>query len=534
MEHEFWIDKVAKEIIEREEKLKRRIRPIRVECGIGASGIPHLGSIADAIRAYGVALALEDLGIKSKLIAFSDDRDGLRKVPLGLPNWLEKELAKPVTDIKDPFECHSSYGEHMSSLLIGALEKLGVEFKFMSGTKVYKKGLLNEQIHKLLMNGDKVGEIIEKLTGQTKYKEMLPYFPVCENCGKIYTTRVLTVFPKEHRLLYICDQSFHGKNKNTGKEIVVKGCGYEGEKSYFNADGKLSWKGEFAARWAALKISFEAYGKDIADSVKVNDAICREILGFEPPLHVMYEMFLDKSGRKISKSVGNVFTPQVWLRYGSPESLALLMFKRFIGTRELDVTDIPTYMNEVDRLERIYFGLEKIENEKELKNLKRLFEYIHFLNPPKKPGLQVQYSTMVEIARILPKKRQLDFTIKKLKEFKIIEKLTPKLKIQVKQRLEFAKNWLEDFEKLEKIEITLKENEKEAIKNLISAIKSEKDGEKLQAKIFEIARAHQIAPSEFFKILYKILLGKESGPRLGPYLIEIGKKVAIEKLKEVL
>jgi lysyl-tRNA synthetase class 1 len=248
----------------------------------------------------------------------------------------------------------------------------------------------------------------------------------------------------------------------------------------------------------------------------------------------MYEMFLDKSGKKISKSVGNVFTPQVWLRYGSPQSLALLMFKRFIGTRELDVSDIPTYMNEVDRLERIYFGLERIENERELKNLRRLFEYIHFLNPPKKLGLQVQYSTMVEVAKILPKKQQLNFAIKKLKEFGIIKKFTPELKLQIKERLEFAKNWLEDFEKPKKIEIILKENEKEAIKKLIAAIESEEDGERLQTKIFEIARANQIPSSEFFKTLYKILLGTESGPRLGPYLIEMGKKVAIKKLKEVL
>ena len=117
--------------------------------------------------------------------------------------------------------------------------------------------------------------------------------------------------------------------------------GYEGEADITKGEGKLTWKGEFAARWKALDIRFEAYGKDIADSVKINDRICREVLCFEPPSHAKYEMFLDKGGKKISKSAGNVFTPQVWFRYGSPQSLLLLMLKRFVGTRTLDVSDIP-------------------------------------------------------------------------------------------------------------------------------------------------------------------------------------------------
>ena len=122
------------------------------------------------------------------------------------------------------------------------------------------------------------------------------------------------------------------------------------------AKRKLTWKSEFAARWRALDIRFEAYGKDIADSVRINDRICREVLEFEPPSHAAYEMFLDKGGKKISKSAGNVFTPQVWFNYGSPQSLLLLMLKRFVGTRSLDVSDIPAYMNEMDALEDVYFG----------------------------------------------------------------------------------------------------------------------------------------------------------------------------------
>ncbi|MEM5794490.1 MAG: lysine--tRNA ligase [Candidatus Aenigmatarchaeota archaeon] len=529
--YEFWIDRIARQIVEREEKLKRKLKVLRTESGLGASGFPHLGSFGDVIRQYGVTLGLRDLGFKSEFIAYSDDRDGLRKVPLTMPNWLEDYIGVPVTDIPDPFKCHSSYGEHMSSLLIEAIEKAGIDYTFQSGTENYRKGVLDKEIEQILLNAEKIGRIVKDLLGQEKFVEMLPYFPVCEKCGKIYTTRAYQLIPEEHKVLYVCDQQFVGKNLNTGKEIIVKGCGYKGEASYFKGNGKLSWKGEFAARWKTLGIVFEAYGKDIHDSVRVNDTICREVLGFEPPLHIVYEMFLEKGGKKISKSYGNVFTPQVWFRYGSVQSLILLMFKRFEGTRELDVTDIPKYMDELSKLERIYFGLEKVENERDLTNAKRLFEYVYFLSPPKKPSLSIPYLRLVEIARILPEKNQLEFALEKLKKMKLVREIDKELIEDLKKKLEFAKNWVED-EKIE-AEVEISEEEKKAIKELVENLEKEEDGEKVQTKIFEISRSYGIKPASFFKLLYKILLKVEKGPRLGPYLIET-KEESIKKLKEVL
>ncbi|MFH7882452.1 MAG: lysine--tRNA ligase, partial [Candidatus Aenigmatarchaeota archaeon] len=270
----------------------------------------------------------------------------------------------------------------------------------------------------------------------------------------------------------------------------------------------------------------------IYDSVKVNDQICREIFGFEPPVHIIYEMFLEKGGKKISKSYGNVFTPQVWFKYGSVQSLILLMFKRFEGTRELDITDIPKYMDELNKLERIYFGLEKIENERDEINTKRLFEYVFFLNPPKTPSLHIPYYKLIEIARILPEKNQLEFAIEKLKEMKLIEgEVKENLIEDLKRRLEFAKNWVNDEKK--DIEIKISKKEKKAINEVVCALEKESDGEKLQTKIFEISRNNEIKPQEFFKLLYKIILKSEKGPRLGPYLVEV-KDEAIKKLKEVL
>ncbi|MCD6240795.1 lysine--tRNA ligase [Candidatus Bathyarchaeota archaeon] len=525
--HGTWYDKMALRIIERERKLGRSLDLIRTEMGVGASGFPHIGSFADGARAYAVTLAIKEQGYNSELIAFSDDKDGLRKVPAGLPSWLEKYLGYPVTDIPDPFKCHESFGEHMSSLLCEAFDKCGIEYKFMSAKKVYESGLLNEEIETILSNAKRVGEIVKEEVGQEKYIEVLPYFAVCENCGRIYTTKAYEFLPKERKVLYVCE----------GMEVKgrwLEGCGYKGEANYAKGEGKLSWKGEFAARWKALDIRFEAYGKDIADSVRVNDRICQEILGFPPPLHARYEMFLDKSGRKISKSLGNVFTPQVWFRYGSPQSLMLLTLKRFVGTRTLDVTDIPQYMNELDELEDIYFGKKKMGDEKEKAKLAGLYKYCWVLKPPEKPSVHVPYNLLVYLAKVAPKGKEYEFITQKLKDYRYLAK-DQKPTQDLLKRIEYALNWAGDYAKeIKETTIKLSEKEKNAIKQLIEVLKTEESAEKIQNIIFQIARENEMKPSDFFKILYTILLGAPKGPRLGPYIIAMGRENVLQALRKVV
>ena len=530
----YWADKLAQDVIDREKKFKRGIKVFRTESGIGASGFPHIGSFGDVVRNYGVSLALKDAGVRSEFIAYSDNFDGLRKVPLTLPDSLEKFIGVPIAFIPDPFGCHASYGDHMSSLLIDAMDKAGIEYNFQTALENYKKGVLDEEIEAILVNAEKVGQIVKKLTGQEKFIATLPYFPVCENCGKLYTTKAYELVKSEHKVLYVCDQDFKGKNLNNGKGIIVNGCKHKGEAKYFKGNGKLSWKPEFAARWKALKIAFEAYGKDIRDSIIVNDAICKEILGFEPPLHVMYEMFLDKGGKKISKSYGNVFTPQVWFDYGTTQSCILLMLKRFEGTRELDVTDIPKYMDEMLRLSKVYFKLEKVGGTKDLANLKRLFEYVHFLKPPKKLGISVPYDVMVEIAKVLPEKNQVEFASEKLNGFGYLKKTGKATEAEVAKLLEFAKKWAGDFEKTGEAEVSLSKDEKNALSELIDMIKIEDDAEILQKRIFDITDEYNIKPARFFKIIYTILLNSGRGPRLGPYILQVGKSEIIKKLNAAL
>jgi lysyl-tRNA synthetase class 1 len=521
-----WYDKMAADIVERERKLGRSVKLIRTEMGLGASGFPHIGSLGDAARSFGVTLALKEQGYHSELIAYCDDKDGLRKVPVGLPKSLEKYLGFPVSNIPDPFGCHESYGSHMSSLLLDALEKCQIEYRHVSAIEMYEKGLLNKEIDALLSNAKRVGEIVKEEVGQERYTEVLPYFPICGNCGRIYTTKALEYLPKENKVTYVCD----------GMEIKGKwleGCGFKGEANIARAEGKLSWKGEFAARWRALDIRFEAYGKDIEDSVRINDRICRQILCFEPPSHARYEMFLDKSGRKISKSTGNVFTPQVWFRYGSPQSLLLLMLKRFVGTRTLNVTDIPTYMNELDDLEDVYFGKKPAKDERELVKLRGLYEYCWALKPPQRPSVKVPYNLMAFLVKMAPKGGEEQFIAEKLRGYGYLQK-SQTLDDSLRKRIEYASNWIKDFEEIKETAVGLSSAEKTAMAELVEVLKSEDDAEKIQNAIFNVAKKHGLQLGSFFRSLYVILLGVPQGPRLGPYLVAMGKQNVIDALQRAL
>jgi lysyl-tRNA synthetase class 1 len=524
--HGTWYDKMAAKIIERERELGRSLDPVRTEMGIAASGFPHIGNLSDAARSFAVTLALREQACNSELIAFADDKDGLRKVPAGLPKSLEEHLGRPVTDIPDIYGCHKSYGEHMTLLLVEALDKCGIEYKFMSGADVYRKGLFNEEIKAILLNAKKVGEIVKEEVGQEKFLEALPYFAVCENCGRIYTTKALKFMPKEGKILYACE----------GMEVKgrwLEGCGHKGEVDYRKGDGKLSWKGEFAVRWKALDIRFEAFGKEVADSVRVNDRICREILYWEPPSHAKYELFLDKSGRRMSKSAGVVFTPQTWFKYGSPQSLMLLLLKRFVGARSLDVTDIPAYMNELDYLENLYFGKKTLKEAKGLQRLRGLYEYCWSMKPPSKPSIPVPYNLLTFLAKMSPKDREKEFIAERLRSYGYLQK-NQSLDESMKRRIEYAFNWIRDFEEIRETAVSLAGEEKNAIVELVEVLKVEDEPEKLQNAIFNIAKKRNVEPANFFKTLYTILIGVPQGPRLGPYILAMGKNNVINALNRAL
>jgi lysyl-tRNA synthetase class 1 len=524
-----WIDKVADTLIKRERKLGRSVDLIRVESGLGASGIPHIGSMADAVRAYGIALALQNFGFKSELIAYSDDMDGLRKIPQGLPFWLQDHLAKPVSSIPDPFgSCHSSYGIHMSSLLLEGLDKAGIKYRFQSGREAYKQGILVKQIDTILKNSTKLGQKIAEFVGQDKYTEVLPYFPVCHNCSRLYTAVAQQYLPEQKRVVYICQDTTIGKT-------AIKGCGNKGEADITKGEGKLAWKVEFAARWQALDIRFEAYGKDIMDSVRVNDWISDEVLSYHHPLHVRYEMFLDKSGKKISKSAGNVLTPQMWLRYGTPESILLLLFKRITGTRHVGLDDVPALMDEYDHYEDVYFGKIKEDNLAKVTKIKGIYEYINKLNPPREASPHVPYQFIVQQASIFPPNSDRDEKVfNRLLKYGMVKEKTD----SIMRKVRLASNWADDnMAKDQKFQVLLSDSHLKAVRELIETINqfsglsdTADNAKNLQSKVFDIAKANDIDTKEFFTLLYRMFLNADRGPRMGNYLLDLG----IDRARSIL
>lgn len=511
-----WIDKLAHELVEREKGLGRSMDIIRVESGLGASGIPHIGSLGDAARAYAVSLALKDAGYESELIAYSDDLDGLRKIPEGLPDSLSADIAKPVSTIADPYGCHDSYGMHMSSLLLEGLDGLGIKYRFERARDTYQKGLLKEQIHIILSNSQKIGAKIAEMVGQDKYQDYLPYFPVCSKCGRLYTAQAYRYLPDEQKVLYRCQDAAIG-----GK--TVAGCGHEGAADIAGGMGKLAWKVEFAARWQAFDVRFEAYGKDIMDSVKVNDWVADEILGFAHPHHIRYEMFLDKGGKKISKSAGNVITAQKWFRYGTPQSILLLLYKRIAGARELGWSDIPALMAEYAELERSYFGKRGGDPAKEAK-ARGLYEYVNLHSIPDGPQPYANYRLLVELARVY-KRDQKDIINKKLIEYGVIAESSP----EIDALIDLAANYAQDFESEGRMVIGLVDNEKAALGELAGILRDQPPND-IQNAIYDIARSHDVAPRDFFQILYKIILGTTRGPKIGPLIADIGP----DKIGEML
>ncbi len=519
-----WLDRVAHEMLERERTLGRDTSLLRVESGLGASGIPHIGSVGDAIRSYGVKLALETAGFKSELIAYSDDLDGLRKVPAGFPPSLKDYIAHPVTRIPDPFGCHSSFGTHTGGLLRSALDDLGISYTFMSGAEVYKSGLLNPQIKKILDNAQTVGKAIKTITGQEKYLTAMPYTPICQSCGRLYTTVVTAYDSASGSVRYRCDAAEIGNS-------TVKGCGHSGERKITEGEGKLVWKSEFAARWAALGIRFEAYGKDIADSVKVNDWISEHVLGYPPPFHAKYEMFQDKSGKKVSKSVGNVITIQDWLTYASPESVRLLMFKRIVGARNISVDDVPVYMDEFDELEEHYFSKKLDPNAMKEARLRGLYEYTMLSRVPDTPSTHVPYRLLAELASTAPEGSLGDYVSKRLAAYGVLKGAPTQTLLT---RIRWAAAWSRRpgaAAPASREPPELSANQKKAVHEFAAALAKSSSAEEVQGAAFTAMRNNGLQAREFFPAIYRILLGSEKGPRLGPYVMDAGPKRVAEALE---
>jgi len=531
--YEFWTDKLAREIVERKKFYYTDdqipgFKNFIVKTSASLSGVLHIGRLSDTIRSEAVHRSLKDRGVKTELIWVAEDMDPLRKVPEGVSKNYVDYIGMPVTDIPDPNGCHKSYAEHHVSEYFKVLDDfVSTKMKKFSMRQEYKKGNFKEYIKILLKNVEEIIEIQNKYRKSKLPRGWSPWKPICDNCGKIITPRV-TRF-EDGKVFYKCeDYSF--------EKYVAKGCEYEGENDPLKGNGKLMWKSEWAAQWARWKVCSEGAGKEYqvpGSAFWVNGEIIEKILKFPMPVPIFYEhLIID--GKKMSASVGNIVYPHEWLKVATPELLRLLFLKDPMRVRDFKWGDVPRIFDEQDDLEKIYYGKKKIENERDRITFSRLFEMIQIKPLKKTYQPKISFDLLLEIIKILPEQNQLNFTLNKLKEIGHIKTITPELKTEIEKRLFYGKNWSEKFSKKEEVKSEVTDKEKDAIKKLIEIIETENDGEKLQYKIFEVAKASGMKPFEFFKLMYKIILNSERGPRLGPYIIERGKNEVIEKLKEAI
>ena len=300
-----------------------------MQTGYGPSGLPHIGTFGEVARTSMLVNALNQLtDIPKEIITFSDDMDGLRKVPENIPNQdkLAQSLHKSLTDVPDPFGKFSSFGEHNNEMLKDFLNKFNFKYTFKSSTKLYKSGYFNETLILILENYQRIMDIILPTLGKERKKTYSPFLPICPETGVVLEIPIIEIIKDKSKIIF----------DNNGKKL---------EKSILDGNCKLQWKVDWAMRWYALDVDFEMYGKDLIESAILSTKII-ELLGKTSPSGFAYELFLDEKGEKISKSKGNGITIDEWLKYASPESLSLFMYQNPKRAKKLYKKIVPKAVDE--------------------------------------------------------------------------------------------------------------------------------------------------------------------------------------------
>jgi lysyl-tRNA synthetase class 1 len=488
------------------------------ETGFGPSGKPHFGTFGEVVRTNYVMLAMKDRGYQTHLIAFSDDMDGLRKIPEGFPDWLKDHIGKPVSAIPDPFDQHESYSAHMNALLVEMLESLGLDFEFRSSTEAYRDGVFNVQIRMVIENYEAVQEIIVPTLREETAENWFPFFPICENCGRVGTTRVTAVDKDKLLLSYTCDREFGGQ----------PGCGHEGQVSPLNGTGKLQWKVDWPTRWHAFGVHYEMFGKDLIESAEVGDRIVQRVFKGKPPTHMFYELFLDADGTKISKSKGRGMDAETWTRYGTESSLMYLMLDKPREAKRLFPGVIPRYMDlTLQAADAYYSGEEKREREA------RHYQFITLFDPPAEPPIVIDYSTLANLVGNVG-----------LTDPEIVEdylhrsdlipaELSPTQRADLHDLIGKANQYYSEQMSLDLEAPSLDAEDGFLLGQLVAFLEAgEHDADAIHFELFEVAKRHGVEPKKFFRALYNALIKQERGPRGGQFIRLLGQDTAAQLIRE--
>lgn len=513
----FWADKIA-------EDLKDRKDLLWVDDMFTPSGKAHVGSLRGAIIHDVIAKVLKNTGHKVKYTFFSNDFDPMD----GLPVYLDKKkylphMGEPMFMIPAP-KGKGSFADYYGNELIKILESLDCAFDYVKDSVEYKKSTYDKVIKVALDNAEKIRKIYKSVSGSEKPKDWYPFQPICEKCGKTGTTRVYDWDGKV--VSYICEESM---------VKWAKGCGYKGKIAPFGGTGKLTWKVEWPAKWAALGINVEGEGKDHASAGGSRDLanhLCREVFNIEPPYDFPYEHIIF-GGKKMSASKGIGISAEDTLNSLMPEIIRFIMIRNPNRALELDLAGmtIPSFVDEYDRAAKTYQG--KID----FPDLARTFE-LSQVNKNFNKGYRMKF-TKVAYAIQMP-----NCNIKKIAEEEKSAKLVKEELADLDSRVKFAARWLqkfapEDFKfEVQKTmpKISLNKAQKEAIKELIKVFQSKKEwkGEELRSEIYKIKEKLDAQPKEVFEAIYQIFLGKDSGPQAGWLLASLDPQFVLERLTEAI
>lgn len=497
------------------------------ETGYGPSGLPHIGTFGEVARTTMVRHAfrvLTDDKIKTKLLAFSDDMDGLRKVPDNVPNkeLLEKNLGKSLTSVPDPFGTHDLFGAHNNARLRAFLDTFGFDYEFASATEYYKSGRFDATLLKVLERLEKVMAIMLPSLREERAASYSPFLPICPRTGVVLQVPIVAHDVKAGTISY--------DDPETNERITVPVTG---------GHCKLQWKPDWAMRWTALGVDYEMAGKDLIDSVKLSGKIAQAI-GGTPPEGFNYELFLDDKGQKISKSKGNGLTIEEWLRYASPESLSLFMYREPKAAKRLYFDVIP---RNVDEYQQFLDGYARQDLKQRLANP---VWHIHSGNPPQ-ADMPVTFQLLLTLVSS-SNAENADTLWGFIGRYR--PGVTPQSHPKLDAMVGYAINYYRDFVAPTKVFRDPTDAERAALQDLrdaLSQLPADATAEAIQDVVYEIGRREPFLDHkktakdgkpgvslDWFNMLYQVLLGQEKGPRFGSFVAVYGVSNAVSMIDGAL
>ncbi len=507
-----WPFEEARKLVKRFQKAPPEKGYVLFETGYGPSGLPHIGTFGEVARTTMVRRAFEALSdIPTKLICFSDDMDGMRKVPGNVPNpeALQEYLQLPLSAVPDPFGEYESFGDHNNAMLRRFLDTFGFEYEFISSTEFYKSGRFDEVLLRCVEKYDEIMEVMLKSLREERRATYSIFLPISQKTGRVLYVPVKAVDAAAGTITY---------DDEDGEEVTTPVTG---------GRVKLQWKPDFGARWAALGVDFEMYGKDHSTNTHIYDKICR-ILGVPAPAHYVYEMFLDDKGQKISKSSGNGISIDEWLTYASAESLSYFMYQKPRTAKRLYFDVIPKAVDEYHQQLRAYPA-------QDLKaQLNNPVWHIHNGNPPES-DMVVPFSMLLNLASASSAEN-------KEQMWGFIRKYAPDATPETHPGLDAAAGnavrYFHDFVKPEKVYRAPNTQERAALEDLAERLRGwngEADADALQTLVFAVGKDHGFEPLRaWFGAIYEVLLGASQGPRFGGFIALYGVEQTVDLIEKAL